>query len=41
MNRQTGAPEPYPNTLFVLCIETDSTSPTQIYCISTELAPAE
>ena len=31
----------YPNRLFVLCIYTDSTSPTQIYSISTELPPAE
>ncbi len=31
----------YPNSFFVLCIYTDSTSPTQIYSISTELPPAE
>ena len=41
MNRQTGAPKPYPNRLFVLCIYTERTNPTQIYSISTELPPAE
>ena len=31
----------YPNRLFVLCIYTERTNPTQIYSISTELPPAE
>ena len=39
--RERGLDPYYPNSFFVLCIYTDSTSPTQIYSISTELPPAE